>query len=445
MLIRYTTTLTVAGAMALATAPSTAGPDDDSIADLRTRVAELENELSAMKRASGEEWLTERRAEEIRGLVSDVLADADTRAQFADGMTGYYDGGAIIQSGDGAFRLKINGQLQVRFDYNRRDTSAAGVDSSIHGFENRRTKIKFTGHVYDKNWQYAVTGAFDREGGTSGGNFRLEDAFIRKNLENGLSVRMGQFKLPFAREELVSSGKQLLVERSLVNEEFNQDFSQGIEFSQTFEQFRFAGAFSDGFASRNSNAITMPVSEYALTGRAEVLLGGTWKQFGDFTSMPGGTDEVGILIGGAAHYQMDDYGTVAVEVERFTWTLDGSVEGDGWNAFASLTGNHLSSMGAADVDQYGVVIQGGLFVTDTKELFARYEWGDDDSTSDDLSVVTVGVNNYYYKHDLKSTFDVGYALSDVSSTWSSSGAGWRTTGVDEDGQLVVRAQLQLQF
>ncbi|MCA9295526.1 MAG: hypothetical protein KC983_03395 [Phycisphaerales bacterium] len=427
------------------TSPILAATETESMADLRTRVTELEQELSIMKRAAGEEWLTEQRAEAIRGLVADVLADADTRASFADGMTGYYDGGAIIQSADGSFRLKVNGQMQVRFNYNRRDTSAGGVDPSIHGFENRRTKLKFTGHVWDKTWQYAITGAFDRDGGTSGGSFRLEDAFIKKQLENNTYVRMGQFKLPFAREELVSSSKQLLAERSLINEEFNQDFAQGIELGWTGEQVRVFAAFSDGFASRNSAALTMPISEYAFTGRAEVLLGGTWKQFDDFTSMPGSTNEVGVMLGGAAHYQMDDYGTVATEVERFTWTLDGSVEGDGWNAFASFTGNHLSSMGAMDIDQYGVVVQGGLFINDKNELFARYEWGDDDSTSDDLSVITVGMNSYYYKHNLKSTIDVGYALNEVASTWSSSSAGWRTTGVDEDGQLVVRAQLQLLF
>ena len=53
---------------------------------LRARVADLESRLAAVEK--GDNWLTEQRANEVRGLVRDVLADADTRASLlAQGMT----------------------------------------------------------------------------------------------------------------------------------------------------------------------------------------------------------------------------------------------------------------------------------------------------------------------------------------------------------------------
>ena len=44
----------------------------------------------------------------------------------------------------------------------------------------------------------------------------LDEAYITKDMGNGMKVRMGQFKPPFMREELISSSRQLAVERSLV-------------------------------------------------------------------------------------------------------------------------------------------------------------------------------------------------------------------------------------
>ena len=52
----------------------------------------------------GDNWMTEERAEEVRSLVRDVLADADTRASLLQsGMTAGYDDGFMIGSTDGNF------------------------------------------------------------------------------------------------------------------------------------------------------------------------------------------------------------------------------------------------------------------------------------------------------------------------------------------------------
>ncbi|MEM7227536.1 MAG: hypothetical protein AAF432_01850 [Planctomycetota bacterium] len=438
--------------MAVSTSPLFAATDS-SVNELRDRVAELETELADMKRADGEQWLTERRADEIRSLVSDVLADADTRASFQGGHTGYYKDGAVIESEDGNFKLKVNGQVQVRYTVNYRDDAPAGVDSTVRGFDNTRTKLIFSGHVHDSSWKYKVSGDFGPLS-NGAGTFGLENAYIKKVLGNGNSyVKFGQFKLDFLREENVSAAKQLAADRSLVNDFFTQDYSQGVEWGWHNDNTRFSVAFSDGFGSRNSAALASgaaAAAEYAITGRLDFLLSGDWAQFSDFTSMPGSTDGTAVLIGVAGHYEESASGVgniPAMEVERFTYTVDGSIEGDGWNAFAAFVGNSLESDAMADVDQYGFVVQGGMFINDSNELFARYEWGDADMAGvEDLSLLTVGINSYYYGHNLKSTVDIGYAFDELTSGGFTTGSlDYVPTAADEDGELVIRGQLQLLF
>jgi hypothetical protein len=433
--------LSAAGVIAISaglTSPATADDEKDArIDELTAQVAELETRLRAVEAPAGDNWLTEQRAEEIRGLVQDVLADADTRASLLQaGMTAGYDGGFMIGSADGNFSLKINGQIQARFIYNLQDNSPD--DDNRWGFELRRTKVKFKGHVVDESWQYAINGAFNR----SGGDYELEDGFIKKDLGDGWSVRGGQYKPPFLREELVSSSKQLAVERSLMNEEFNQDRAVGVEVAYKTDQFSVKAMYHNGFATRNTSALTED-TEFAFTARGEMLLAGGWKQFKDFASWEG--EETGFLLGAAIHFEKDEYGSAtAGEEETFAWTIDGSAEFGGANVFAAIVGRHLD---VANADQFGFVVQGGWFlVPDEWELFGRYEYGDLDTTGiEDLNVVTIGVNRYWSKHSLKWTTDIGFALDEIHDDWDSSGAGWREDGAGEDGQVVLRSQFQLLF
>lgn len=439
----------------LAAASGAAGDDgattNATVAELRDMVRNLQGQIDELKAQSDQDWLTEKRAEEIKGLVQEVLTDADARASLLQGgAVAGYDKNFFLGSADGNWMLKVAGQMQVRFVYNNQDDTAS--DANRWGFENRRTKLRFFGHAVDPSWQYLVLGAFEREGGS----FVLDEAFITKDLGNGLKIRAGQFKAPFLREELVSSARQLAVERSLLNEEFNQDRVQGIEASWRGDRFGFAGAFSEGFYPSGSGTDNTPWqledTEYAFTGRGEFLISGDWKDMDDFSGWRGGGNAV--MIGAAAHYQVDEYGTPGpnpfsgstTEVQALHLTADATAKFDGIGLYGALVYRDLDGGAALDVEQFGFVIQGSIFLTDEWEAFARYEWADADTAGvDDLSVITVGANRYFAKHNLKWQTDIGFGLNPVASIWSTSSAGWRTDPADEDGQFVLRSQIQLLF
>lgn len=426
-------------------------PGDSTVAELRDLVRNLQNQIDNLKAQHEQDWLTEQRAAEIKALVHDVLANADTRASLLqNGAVAGYDKNFFLGSADGNWLLKVAGQMQFRFVYNNQD--GPGVDENRWGFENRRTKLRFFGHAVDPSWQYLILGAFERDGGT----FILDEAFITKDFGNGWKVRVGQFKPPFMREELVSSSRQLAVERSLVNEEFNQDRVQGVEASWRGDQFSIAAAFSDGFYPSSLGTDNTPWqledTEYAFTARGEFLAAGDWKTFDDFSGWRGGGNA--LLLGAAVHYQSDEHGTsgpnpfngATTEVEALHLTADASAKFDGIGLYGAVVYRNLDMAAAADLDQYGFVIQGSIFLTDEWEAFARYEWGDADTPGvDDLSVLTVGANRYWAKHNLKWQTDVGFGLNPVASIWSTSSAGWRTDSVGDDGQIVLRSQIQLLF
>ena len=86
--------------------------------DAMSQIAELKKEIAELKSQNSDKWLTEQRAEEIRGVVQDVLADADTRSSLqAAAATSGYNNGFFISSPDGNFKMQLNGQVQTRWAY----------------------------------------------------------------------------------------------------------------------------------------------------------------------------------------------------------------------------------------------------------------------------------------------------------------------------------------
>jgi hypothetical protein len=425
---------------------------------LLDRIDQLEDRLAAVEGRGDENWLTQQRSDEIRSIVHDVLADADTRASLlGSGLTAGWDNGFHIGSTDGNFKLTVSGQMQFRYIYNRQSNPAdilddmgsvvSGGDRYRSGFENTRTQLIFTGHIVSPQWFYRVQGNYLR----SGGRFELEEAFMGYAFDNGLTFLAGQFRVPMLREFLVTEMRQQAVERSLVHQEFTAGRTQGVAFNYRNDFLNFTGGFTDGHPATGgfNSPWSMANTEFALTGRLEGKIAGEWDQFTDFAAWRDG--DFGLLLGGAVHWQKGESGTIDDELEVIQWTLDAQAEFGAFNLFAYVVGRHLSNS-TMNLDQYGFVVQGGYFLTDNWELFGRYEWGDDDMGSKNLSIITFGANHYIAAHRIKLSADLGIALREVSSTWGSGSigsggdlAGWRTDQPGKKGQFVIRTQLQFVF
>jgi len=450
----------------------------DSMSDqqLRDMVIELKGEVDSLRAEQNDDWLTERRAEEIRGLVSDVLADADTRSSLqGSGLAAGYNKGFFVGTADGNWLMKVNGQLQVRWSFNRVDDQP-----DAYGFEIRRAKLKFSGHVVDPSWQYKLSVASNRQtvqfaNSSQNANVFIEDAYINKKLDNDMYVRVGQYKVPFLREELVSSTRQLAVDRSMINNAFTWTRSQGLMLGWKTDRMKIEAMYGEGPNNINTQ-ITNNNGRQSLTARGEFLFGdeADWGMFKGFNAK--NTDgKMGFMLGAAVGW-FNSRGTGGSTIEygngdvqrSVSWTIDGTLAGDGWQLFSYFVWSdgkdrNIAAPRRDTQESWGWVVQGGVLLADDFELFARYELGhiNDGNTNnplttgglsnDDLSALTVGLN-WFMNKNVKFTMDWGYAFDPVSdggtaptsADYTSSGTGWRNS-LGEDGEWLLRAQMQLIF
>jgi hypothetical protein len=433
--------LTVGGALAMGLA-GVANADEA----LRSEVAQLKQQVAELQGQNNANWLNERRAEEVKALIGEVLADADTRASLmADGMTAGHNGtNFFVASADGGFMLTITGQIQFQYilDFNQED-----ADGEDEGFRTRRTKLGFGGHVTaGRKWDYEVVISLDRDDS----NAFFEDIKFGTQLSEEMRVDGGKFKLPFLREELTSSKRLLAVDRSVVGEFFTLNRAEQVQLSFKSDMIKAAVSVSDGANSETSD-IGGDGVEFSVTGRVDIKIQGDWKQAADFTAWSG--EPMAIFLGAALHQQFGDGNNAALDENYFSWTIDGSVEMNGLGIFAAVTGGHIDSESASlDRDMMGIVLQASYNFNDTIEPFVRLEYLDSDGAGDDTAVfLTVGGNYYFKKHDAKFTLDFLFFIDGDAPTVNTFGAsttgtgfGFSGDGVDQD-TVIMRAQFQLLF
>jgi hypothetical protein len=123
------------------------------------------------------------------------------------------------------FSLKMTTRVQFRLTY---QNEVAGGEGGTNGadfinFRIRRAKTSFSGHIFEKEFQYLLL--LNWNGGATA---LVEEAWFRWAVMQYININAGQQKLNWNWEEKSSSGKMQFVERSYVNEVFNQDYAKGI-------------------------------------------------------------------------------------------------------------------------------------------------------------------------------------------------------------------------
>ena len=316
-------------------------------------------------------------------------------------------------------------------------------------------KLKFNGQVNDE-FGFKLTLATDR----NDGNVSMEDAAVSWKYDDKLTVVAGIDKLPFLREELVSSSKLLGVERSSVTEFFslNRGAFVGAKYDAS-ENVKVAVAAGNDTASDNNGYVGYGdmQGDISLTARVDAKLAGDWGQAQDYVAWMG--DDRAWFAGAAANYQRGDR-AMGLDGDYFGWTLDTLYKANQWMASLAINGAKLDLDDAAgDSDFYGVFAQLAYNMDDKIQPYIRYEYldlTDLDKTADldPIQGVTVGVNYFLAQHNAKITTDLVWFFKGESAAGNAFGAspfsdslGLNSTGNDFDNNdlVVARAQFQLAF
>ena len=445
--------------------------------DTATQISELKAEIAALKGNQGEQWLTEQRADQIRGVVQDVLADSNTRSSFqqAGGATAGYNNGFFISSADGNYSLKINALEQVRFVWN--NTYQDTKDQNTWGFENRRTQAFFSGNVVDPSWKYLVGIAYDSQSDpyvsngtkssttvtqdpenlevtstttTSAGDpaFNLYYAMVTKTFGDGFSVSVGQMNVPFTVESnLFNAGSTQMGDYSIFEYMFGAGQQVGAMAKIEKDAFRVSGGWYNMVQTNASGTVGQSWNNdnnqsIAVAGRAEYKVAGTWDQFSKESSFKG--EEFGLLIGGGLIWQNGrEQNDASFESNPLGLTADAQAKFGGFN----LIGQFLWQDGYPGEDSsssvWGFNVQGGAFVTEDLEVFGAWAYAD---TSVTTNYLQTGANWYFAKNSIKATVMGIIPLnSDAANAGNLRGFEGGVGLADSQNNFSLVCQLQVMF
>jgi hypothetical protein len=399
--------LVIAAACAAAVASTAmAQTPEQRMTQLETRVQTLEGELRQYRGSSV--------SQADQGAVLDkMMADAKARSTVGSsiGKVGYNNGYFLVDEKN-AFQLKLNGLLQPRFIYNHSD-SAGAADEDESGFVIRRSELYLTGDAFDRKIFFQYGGGFSG----STGAFNIVSAYLGHQFNKTTEIRGGIFKPPFMIEELTSAGRQLAVERSLINAMFTTGTSDGVQVQYSKDNFRVAAMLHDGTWA-NSTEFSADKTDLAVVARAEIKLAGEWSQFADFEGW--NDSKFAARLGVALDYEWGESSDIVSYPDIFKITADLTIKNRGWGLFLAGAAKHTEDDPTSPdggLDQYGLMIQGGVFVIPNRaELFARYEYihldGMFSSTTpaidDNINVITAGLNWFFVGHNVKLVTDVMY-------------------------------------
>ena len=330
--------------------------------------------------------LENERAESIRSLVSEVLADAESRASF--------------QGDASPVTLDVGGFGIFRWQYN-----TGGDLDRTNSFSLPYARLDFSGDVYD--WGYRVSGEFSD---SNSGSFDLVDAYVTGSVFS-LDFKAGQFVTPFFKGYTDSPLEQVTGEYSVVSTTFGQGRSQGVSFSKEMGGLNLSASYNDGFNTANG-ASTID-NEWGMSLRADYEF--------DF----------GLSLGAGYAYQSSvfDYSSYTLDA---TYTNGGFLASVGWVAADMDTGYS---------DNYGLVGTLAYQCMDNLQGFAQYEHGRSGAGNSDLNMLTIGAN-YDLAKGVRWTNSVGYAFDAVEG-WDTYRSGWNTSSTE--GEVLITSQISISF
>jgi hypothetical protein len=385
--------------------------------------------------------------------------------------------GLTIRSKDGLFSMELRLRAQFLYQVTRPFDTAEGEYGDLEqGMQIRRARIQFGGHMWGKQTKYKVElaispGDLGMQGGDdppiTNGNHTLSrslllDWYVDFEQVRDLNVRVGQSKVPYSRDRVISSGNLQFVDRTILNNEFNVDRDIGVDI-RSKDLFGLGKKLRYYLGVYNGEGHSYyKQGDFGLMylGRIEVLPFGNFDDYSqvDFERMQKPGLSLGVAYARIQHAKgsrgilgstFDDEGTTDYD----NLTADVTFKVRGLSVESAYFYRYGKRNGGGAVDDAGVLVPvkdarngwgagaqvGYLLPTTEVEFAARYSAirAAEKSTSlRDSNEVGVAASYYLGRHPYK-------VQADYTRLW---GEGAKGAGESfGDGADVVRVQLQAAF
>jgi phosphate-selective porin len=262
-------------------------------------------------------------AEETQPESPSVEASEETAEEKKFKVIEYGSKGLDIRSRDGNYHAHIEWRAQLRFTSRDFDDPIAPNPEEKDGqFAVNRARFKMGGHAYRRWLSYYFEYDFPRSA--------LLDLRFTLQAFDELQLRVGQWKIPYNRERVDSSGKQQFAERSIVNQWFTLDRQQGLTlFGRLWNGTRADSWYNVGVFSATGRGGAGSVERPMVLGR--------WQWNFLKRDLPFSPSDIG--------YRDKPAGTL-------------SVAGASWQgpytAFSTKGGGHLPGFDTGESDRYKV-------------------------------------------------------------------------------------------
>lgn len=195
------------------------------------------------------------------------------------------------------------------------------TDGEEHDFRIRRARLTFGGHMFGKENSFKLElGLSPNDLGSSEKGLSktpIYDFYADFRHFKYARIMVGQYKIPFSRQRVISSGNLQLVDRSIANDEFNLDRQNGVTLYTKQDNYRYYVGFYTG-TGRDSGAFEL--SEAIAIARFEFLPLGKCDDYKEGVS---GDAEMCVSIGaGYANRNLDTHiGTADYVIKVFDTSL----------------------------------------------------------------------------------------------------------------------------
>ncbi|MGQ0554159.1 MAG: porin [Planctomycetota bacterium] len=435
--------------------PQPAGAQSTDATSVEVAILDILLERGLIDQAQYQGLLTlaREKAAGTRGEI-DLIEGRLERLRAADVITtGGTPGKLLFKSPDGKWSMGLKGRLQMRATVQKDDAPnldantglpATDVDSeSGTNFSVPRVRLSLEGQAgaenvaYKLEWDMSTTAALNGAAAQAGAKaFNMRNAYVDYGFQNGLTLRFGQAKFPFGREENTSAFGTGLMEKSLASNNFTPAYEplMMLHGKQGEGEWEYYAAISNGDGQSVNN--NDGDSENGLRKGVRVvwnLVGQPLKLDGpSFQTLDSGETRASI---GASWMKNDNAvdkntkGTLVAGApsvrDSETLGLDFQLMSGRWSVLAEWFDRQEDRVGAAGQRDDGNTLQVGYFLEPhVWEVVARVSRLDGDAVNPapgaaglppfsagvlantDTREMALGVNRYIDGHNSKWMFDV---------------------------------------
>ena len=397
----------------------------------RAQIQDLKQQMQALQQQNQQQ--IQQLQQQIELLENARVADQEALTQMKEEQKdawynkfkAQYKKGLTFQAGD-KFKMKFRIRGQFRLEINDPDDGLVSTN-----FKVQRLRLKWNGYAFKPWFLYTVQVNIPDD-------LDLRDMFFTAAYDNRIMPRVGQWKVPFGRQELTSSSALQFVNRSIVNDEFGLGRDRGAALMGGFGpqyNFSYSGGVFNGDGRNGSSAD----SNLLYAGRIQYGFGGgdkrkfkansSFNTGAQYSIKPNFAKAPTFVIGAAASTlpglncdrkspdgdQCDRFDELGlIQADMTTITADINFKMPIFNVQGSYYGRWI------DPDQAGITqdtaydqgfnLQAGVFVMPkTVEFAGRYSYIDYDTSAGVLPPDAGSVRsstwqlspalNYYISHD----------------------------------------------